>query len=258
VVLKVARALRALRRRRRPCPRRRNDGRDRRRQGRLRAAVKPDSALPEQRRADAPRQRLRLRSSPPGPQRSHRPALGTPSRSPGGIGHQRGYRWAGPACAVLHRWRSVKSRDATGPRRRALPQACLVQVLPWEAFDSVAKKTKFRHSTWLPVIAWRPPTPSKPAGLLVVDTEGGVAIATAALPLDERQILAEFLRRYGRRHPTGTISIPADCLEAHVRYTNRTPTNGLLREPAAVDLRHHSIGPGPGQPPPPPTELSDS
>jgi ATP-dependent DNA ligase len=71
------------------------------------------------------------------------------------------------------------------------------------------RKTKFRHSTWLPVIAWRPPTPSKPAGLLVVDAEGGVAIATAALPVDQRQVLAEFLRRYGRRHPTVIPGAPS-------------------------------------------------
>jgi bifunctional non-homologous end joining protein LigD len=100
------------------------------------------------------------------------------------------------------------------------------------------RKTKTRVSAWFTVVGLRPPTPSKPAGLLLAENDdwlGGAAFV--ALPPPQRSMLAALLTKYGRRHPTGTITLPPDCIEAHVRYTSRTPTHGHLREATAVELR---------------------
>jgi hypothetical protein len=43
----------------------------------------------------------------------------------------------------------------------------------------------------------------------------------------ERAPLVDLLPRYGRRHPTGAVTIPDDCLTATVRYTSRTPLTGI-------------------------------
>ena len=60
--------------------------------------------------------------------------------------------------------------------------------------------------------------------------------AVLALPGPAREALASVLERYGARHPTGTLTVPAGCVEVEVRYTTRTPTNGLLREAAAIGI----------------------
>jgi hypothetical protein len=69
-----------------------------------------------------------------------------------------------------------------------------------------------------------------PAGLIVAEDDQPIAVATLALASNERAALVDLLQRYGRQHPTGTATIPADCLTATVRYTSRTPTHGHLRE----------------------------
>ncbi len=65
-------------------------------------------------------------------------------------------------------------------------------------------------------------------------------MATLAIADKERQDLVDLLHRYGRRHPTGTVTVPNDCLSATVRYTSRTPSHGHLRE--AFVLAVHPAG----------------
>ena len=75
-----------------------------------------------------------------------------------------------------------------------------------------------------------------PCGHPLIVAEGGDPIGTAslALPESERAALVALLERYGRRHQTGAITIPEDCLVATMRFTTRTPTHGLLREATVV------------------------
>jgi hypothetical protein len=49
------------------------------------------------------------------------------------------------------------------------------------------------------------------------------------MPEHERRTLVDLLQGYGRHNPTGTITIPDNCLQAVVHYTSRTPTHGHLR-----------------------------
>jgi hypothetical protein len=93
------------------------------------------------------------------------------------------------------------------------------------------------------VAGWRPSTPSRPGGLIVPEENQPIAVASVALADSQRSAVVELLHRYGRRHPTGTITIPGDCLTATVRYTSRTPTHGHLRE--AFVLAVQPAGPGP-------------
>jgi hypothetical protein len=90
------------------------------------------------------------------------------------------------------------------------------------------------------VVGWRPSTPSRPGGLILAEDDDPMAVASLALADSQRAALVELLHRYGRRHPTGTVTIPADCLTATVRYTARTPTHGHLRE--AFVLAVHPAG----------------
>ena len=91
---------------------------------------------------------------------------------------------------------------------------------------------KAKHSTTetFQVAGWRPSTPSWPRGLILAGDDDPIAVATLALADNERAGLVDLLHRYGRRHPTGAVTIPDDCLTATVRYTSRTPTHGRLRE----------------------------
>ena len=68
-----------------------------------------------------------------------------------------------------------------------------------------------------------------PGGLILAKGDP-IAVATLALADSERAALVDLLHRYGPRHPTGTVTIPAACLSATVRYTSRAPTHGHLRE----------------------------
>ena len=91
---------------------------------------------------------------------------------------------------------------------------------------------KAKHSTTdtFQVAGWRPSTPSRPGGLIVAEGDQPIAVASLAIADSERSALVDLLHRYGRQHPTGTITVPDDCLTATVRYTSRTPTHGHLRE----------------------------
>jgi hypothetical protein len=64
-------------------------------------------------------------------------------------------------------------------------------------------------------------------------------IGTASLTFAEaeRTALVALLERYGRSHPTGTITIPEDCLTATVRFTRRAPTHRVLREAVVVGVQ---------------------
>jgi ATP-dependent DNA ligase len=101
-------------------------------------------------------------------------------------------------------------------------------------------KTKHCRVYTFQVGGWRPSTSSRPGGLILVENNDPVAVATLALANKERQELIDLLHKYGRQHPTGTVTIPADCLTATVRYTSRTPTHGHLRE--AFVLAVHPAG----------------
>jgi hypothetical protein len=62
-------------------------------------------------------------------------------------------------------------------------------------------------------------------------------VASLALPHAERTALVDLVRRYGRQHPTGAVTIPEECITATVHYTSRTPTHGILREAVVVAVR---------------------
>jgi bifunctional non-homologous end joining protein LigD len=106
---------------------------------------------------------------------------------------------------------------------------------PYQAGRS-RRWTKAKHKTVqaLQVAGWRPSRPGRPGGLIVAEEGQPIGVATLALPDSQRAALVDLLRRYGRLHPTGAVTIPDGCLEAEVRYTSRTPTHGHLRE-AFVD-----------------------
>ena len=97
-------------------------------------------------------------------------------------------------------------------------------------------KVKHRHREVLGVVGWRPSTPGRAGGLIVTDGEHPVGVATLALPVTEKEALLGLIRRYGRTHPTGTITVPDGCLEAVVEFTSRT-LSGHLREATAVAVQ---------------------
>jgi bifunctional non-homologous end joining protein LigD len=98
-------------------------------------------------------------------------------------------------------------------------------------------KTKHRRTAVFTVVGWRPSTAFRPGGLVVAEGGEVVGVASLALPEAERTPLVDLLQRYGRSHPTGTITIPEDCVTATVRFTSRTPTHGLLREATVVAVQ---------------------
>jgi bifunctional non-homologous end joining protein LigD len=97
-------------------------------------------------------------------------------------------------------------------------------------------KAKHRIVQTIQVAGWRPSTPGRPGGLVLAENGEVIGLATLGLPEPQRIALIDLLRRYGRQHPTGTITIPEDCIQAIVHYTARTPTNGRLREAVAVAI----------------------
>jgi hypothetical protein len=103
--------------------------------------------------------------------------------------------------------------------------------------DSGGRKAKHKVVETLQVAGRRPSTPGRRGGVLLADDDDLVRIATLALPEDLRLALVDLLGRYGRHHPTGTITIPPDCVQATVHYTSRTPTLGHLREAFVVSIR---------------------
>jgi hypothetical protein len=92
----------------------------------------------------------------------------------------------------------------------------------------------------LQVVGRRPSTPTRPGGLIPDDNADPVGVATLAMPDDERRALVDLIQRYGRQHPTGTITIPEDRTKAVVHYTSRTPTHGQLREAFVVSIERAS------------------
>jgi bifunctional non-homologous end joining protein LigD len=101
-------------------------------------------------------------------------------------------------------------------------------------------KTKHRRTSTFEVVGWRPSTPFRPGGLIVSEDGDVVGTASLAMPETERVALVDLLQRYGRSHPTGTITIPVDCVTAWVRFTSRTPVHGLLREATVVAVHSAS------------------
>jgi ATP-dependent DNA ligase len=111
------------------------------------------------------------------------------------------------------------------------------------------QKTKHSRTENFQVGGWRPSTASRPGGLILVEDDHPVAVATLAIADQDRRDLVDLLHRYGRQHTTGAVTIVDDCLLATVRYTSRTPTHGHLREafvlavrPAANSLSQSSGG----------------
>jgi hypothetical protein len=98
-------------------------------------------------------------------------------------------------------------------------------------------KTKHRRTGVFPVVGWRPSTPFRAGGLIVADEGEPIGVATLSLREPDRAGLVGLLQRFGRSHPTGTITIPEACLTATVRHTSRTPTHGLLREAVVVAVQ---------------------
>jgi bifunctional non-homologous end joining protein LigD len=98
-------------------------------------------------------------------------------------------------------------------------------------------KVKHSLSGEFEVIGWRPSSPARPGGLILAEQGEPIGVATVALPDPERVALVDLLRRAGRHHPSGAVTIPAGCIVATVAYTSRTPTHGLLREAAVLAVR---------------------
>jgi ATP-dependent DNA ligase len=105
-------------------------------------------------------------------------------------------------------------------------------------------KAKHRRTAAFAVVGWRPPTRFRPGGLIVAEGGEVVGVASLAMPEAERTVLVDLLQRYGRSHPTETITIPEDRLAATVRFTSRTPTRGLLREAVVVAVHPANRPPG--------------
>jgi ATP-dependent DNA ligase len=108
------------------------------------------------------------------------------------------------------------------------------------------KKAKHSRTENFHIGGWRPSTPSRPGGLILVEDDHPIAVATLAIAEKDRQDLISLLHRYGRQHPTGTVTIPEDCLTATVRYTSRTPTHGHLREAFVLAVRPSGQAPSTG------------
>jgi hypothetical protein len=106
-------------------------------------------------------------------------------------------------------------------------------VLSYELLH-IRRKAKHEVVETLQVAGWRPSIPAWPGGLLLADSGEPVGVAIFALPDEHRAVLLEFRERYGRYHPTGTITIRPDCIQAVVPYTSCTPTLGHLREAFVV------------------------
>jgi hypothetical protein len=79
--------------------------------------------------------------------------------------------------------------------------------------------------------------PLTPGGLIIAEGGEAIGAASLALPDAERTALVDLLRRYGRQHPTGAVTIPEECITATVHYTSRAPTHGILREASVVAVR---------------------
>jgi hypothetical protein len=79
-------------------------------------------------------------------------------------------------------------------------------------------------------------TPARSGGLIIAEAGEPIGVASIALADQEREGVVELLRRYGRRHPTGAVTIPEDCLVATVTFTSRTPTHGLLRDATVITI----------------------
>jgi hypothetical protein len=72
---------------------------------------------------------------------------------------------------------------------------------------------------------------TRPPGELILAEHGEpIGVGTLAIPESQRVALIDLLERYGRQHPSGTILISDDRIQAIVHYTLRTPTHGHLRE----------------------------
>jgi bifunctional non-homologous end joining protein LigD len=95
-------------------------------------------------------------------------------------------------------------------------------------------KTKHRRTGVFSVVGWRPSTPFRPGGLIVAEGGEPIGVASLAMAEPERAAVVDLLHRYGRSHPTATVTIPEDCLAATVRFTSRTPSRGLLCEASVI------------------------
>ena len=85
---------------------------------------------------------------------------------------------------------------------------------------SIRLKAKHSRTETLQMAGWRPSTSSRPGGLIRAEDDEPIAVAALAIPDKDRQDLVDLQHRYGRRHPTGTVTIPDSCLTATVRYTS--------------------------------------
>jgi ATP-dependent DNA ligase len=95
-------------------------------------------------------------------------------------------------------------------------------------------KAKHKVEQKLQVAGWRPSTPARPGGLILAEHGEPIGVGALAMPERQRVALIDLLQRYGRHHPTGVVTIPADRVRATVHYPARTPTHGHLREAFVV------------------------
>jgi bifunctional non-homologous end joining protein LigD len=133
--------------------------------------------------------------------------------------------WSTDGTAMHQATAAIGAEGTVSKRRRS----------PYRAGRSRAwLKAKHKITETLAVAGWRPSTSSRPGGLILAEDGEPIGVATLALPDQQRRALVELIERYGRRHPTGTVTIPENSISATVHYSCRTPTHGHLREAFAV------------------------
>jgi ATP-dependent DNA ligase len=87
------------------------------------------------------------------------------------------------------------------------------------------------------VLAWRPPTSSRPGELILGEDGEAVGAARLGLARDQRAALVQLLDRYGKDGASGLVTLPEAALKANVRYGCRTPIHGRLREAVVIDVQ---------------------
>ena len=114
--------------------------------------------------------------------------------------------------AAMHRLTAELGFEGTCSKKAASP------YLPGRRMPRTWLKTKHHRCQWFQALGWRPATARTWGGLVVGEHDEPVAVATLALPAGERANLLRLMRRYGRSHPTGMLTVPPDAIEAQVEY----------------------------------------
>jgi hypothetical protein len=86
------------------------------------------------------------------------------------------------------------------------------------------------------VVGWQPPSPAKPGTIVRAEHDDRIGLAAMALPENQRSVLIDLLQRHRCRHPADKITHLANCSQAVMHCTSRTPTHGHTRDAIVVSL----------------------